>query len=544
MGNCSLRSSRSCMHPSQQGLVEETCAHGIARISKDPTVSGLTLRLIALVRSLVLLLLLAGAAAALYPLWPLQIRETYTESKIELVLDYCGPEGPTITNENTDSSGLLDVLKRKAIKVVSFKATGEESKQLGLPHLTFFQSEEFHATTRERSMGFSFGSFKVNEMHFHVKVNRTFAQAQSCIKGSSSAQHSPKAGEAGAVELFGKAMVNLLAEAGRRKPQRWLMTVPAAHGAILIWRGPETVWSQTYSRFEDVYVPSPAWRAYQLVFNLCRCGFAIVSILVFGKLCHREWEKTVDIWVLQYDYLWEEHTTAEASKAQGDETVGPKARGGEDAVGIGATFEHRYQACSVIFILDHVVGDPQTNSEQWRTGILSAVVQGLVSVLMCALPVLQAMFFQNWKLLCWFLVSLHLGVSFVFFCAYYFAVPWRFRACFFYSHAITSFALLVYSTLYFWNVVLFMATRLIVDPTEVSGYAVAMGTVIIVATVAFSQLIKLRSGILDKQKSGSSSIGETIRFLKTAGKHGQGRGQRRGCDREYCVSSAEDARAH
>mmetsp|Transcript_81108 Transcript_81108/g.233053 ORF Transcript_81108/g.233053 Transcript_81108/m.233053 type:complete len:620 (+) Transcript_81108:47-1906(+) len=478
--------------------------HGIPRISKDPTVSAWSRKLIAVARTSTLCLLLGSTLAALWPLWAVHIYEAASESSIELSLDLCGTEGPRLSGSGVDPGGFVNLLRRKQIKVLTFHPRGAGARNLSLPTLSFFQSEEFLASGRERPMGLSFGSFKVNEMRFSVALAGPSDSAQLCAERL--ARHRGLGRRAQpAVDFFGQAVVAALVLAGRRVPQDWLMTVPQVHGALLVWRGPEKLWSQAAGRFTEVYRPSPGWLSLQLVVAFLRLSLAAAVLVLGGKFVHRQWERCLEVWVVQYDYLWEHAALGWAARCQHHHNPD-----------LACSFRHRYQACSLFFVFDHIIGDPQTNSEDWCKGIWSAAVDGVLLMLPCVLPIVHALFFCKWKLFCWILVSLHLVFSMTFGAAYYFRTPYVQRQVLFKTHAVCSAMLLVYGVVYFCSVVLFMASRLIVNPSDVCGYAVALGTVISVTIVAFSRLSQLRDGVV-RQMEGSSRKGEIIKFLGCIG---------------------------
>merc|ERR1712113_130645 len=90
-------------------------------------------------------------------------------------------------------------------------------------------------------------------------------------------------------------------------------------------------------------------------------------------------------------------------------------------------FTERKQAHSSFFILDHSFGDPEANSQYWCPGISTAVLQGLLSLSVCALPVVHGLFFEQYSKIVRVLVFFYLGSTMVFGAMYYHAMPYHVR---------------------------------------------------------------------------------------------------------------------
>mmetsp|Transcript_88743 Transcript_88743/g.286762 ORF Transcript_88743/g.286762 Transcript_88743/m.286762 type:complete len:610 (+) Transcript_88743:63-1892(+) len=484
-------------------------AHDIPRISKDPEVSASKLKGIAAARTLVFGIMFGGVVAAMALLWRVSILEGVTENSITLGMHYCydggnGTSGVHFKSSGTNPHGFQTILQQTQIKVVKFLPSGDLAKKLGLQPVTFFQSEEFHATTRQRSMGFSFGLFRVNENHFRVEVEGDEAAVRRCIDRLAELDDLEADG-APAMQLFGKAIVQELEESGRREPKIWLMTVPPAHGALLLWQGPETLWSRTNGKFSEVYAPSPAWHAYEICGRVLR--WALTFFLLAGGLLRakRAWAEALEVWVVEYDYLWD--LAGDTHHDRNAESHGPH---------IASAFPHRYQTCSLLFIFDQIIGDPQTNSEEFSKGLLSTVAQGGMLIIQCILPIVHGLFFVEFKVFAFVLVSIYSLSTFVFGAAYYFSMHPEMKAVLFKVHALSATSILFYEVSYLCSFLVFMMTRLIVDPKEVMGIVVGIGTAVVVGIVVLQKLMSFREQ-MEKQMRGTSSKGAIVQFLRESG---------------------------
>mmetsp|Transcript_49213 Transcript_49213/g.105928 ORF Transcript_49213/g.105928 Transcript_49213/m.105928 type:complete len:592 (-) Transcript_49213:7-1782(-) len=481
-----------------------TKGHGIPPISKDPGISIPRRRLIAALRSIVLTIILGSAGAALFLVRGVVFRESVIPNALTLVLDLCEKEGSVteLITAGANPQGHLRILKDRRVKVVTFNPVGELADDLKIPSITYYESEEFR-TWGYATAGYSLGLFEVNHHVLNVTFPGKVGEARKCIHDWAE-KHLLSEDSHPAAEILGEAIAKSLKDANRRKPHDWSLTVPVAHGALLLQDGSDLVWHFSAGQFFEKFRPSSAWYVYAIIVHILRVAIAAVMTFLVGGFLHKEWEQALQIWVVQYDYLWE-HATG------GGDNVDRNMADGK----LASTFKHRYQACSLFFIFDHIVKDPQSNTEGLLLGLASAVLDGVLTASIAILPVVQALFFPAWKPVAFGLSGLHFLMSIIFGCSYYFALHVDRRIHLFRAHMLCVCSLSIYSIIYITSIILFLVSRLVVEPSTVCEYVLAVGTVLAVATAAPWQLSRMRQTLIKEMQEHSK--GHTIRLLRFIG---------------------------
>lgn len=495
---------------------------GIPQVRMDPSVTQAEMHKIAIVRSAILFLVFGVVLLGMVPLWHINIQEEVTTSSLNLILDLCDETAPNITGTGLNPSAVFKVLGHTDVHLMYFAPVGDAAVELGLPELLYTESEELFSGGTGRLLGYSFGTFSANQVRLRV-ILKPAPEKHSISECVAKIASKRLMARVNAADMFGQAIVAALRIAGRRVPKDWLMTTPQVHGALLVWMGPNKIWSNAASAFVEIYTPSISWKTYNTVVRVLRVLLCATVLVVVSRFFHNIWLEKMQIWIVQYDYLW-----ANVPNVPGNPTVGPekdrhdhaekrdRSVSANELHQLTKTLHHRYQACSLFFILDHGPGDPQKNSENWLAGIVSAVLHALVFVLVAALPVVQSLFFYELKPAVFFAVSAYSLSTIAFGTTYYFAIPFSSRQLLFAAHAVSWVITFVWGAYYFTSVVLFMATRVVVDTQETLKYAMTLGSALAYVFVASAKLGELRH-LFESKVFHKNSKGHVIKFLKFMG---------------------------
>jgi len=486
---------------------------GIAEVKRDTSVSSLQLNMIGVARIGILWLVLGGGLAVLIMLSSssARIQDLPTTCEIELEFRICD-DTPVLVSTGLNSTGFLGFIADETTMAVTFNPKGDLAlNTFSLPQLRYFASEEVYMGTEGRMMGLSFGLFTVNELIFDVHVDKS--STMSCVK--SEVQSLQVDVKQPALAFYGQAVENALSNAGRRLPQ-------ATGGPLLIRTDTSKTWSSMAGTFGHTLEMSSMVETYWAIFNMLRICITVLLLFVVGRFAYTQWVKAVEIWVVQYDYLWEHDEATRkgyvtpSNDAEGTSSALLKTSAREPIKSSTKThesvFEDAVQACSLLFVLDHVVGDAQTNSEGWVQGLGSALLHGAMSLLLCVMPVVHALFFPAWKGVSFGLTATYFVVTMVFGVMYYMGLPYNIaRRCTLYIYLGLVSLVIVYGAYYLVTAVLFLLTRLIVHTAVALSYLILVASVVFYFVFSVKLEMTMKETLEKDMKSKSKNKGAVIK---------------------------------
>jgi len=493
--------------PMSTDNLRERLLDGVHQVHANPTVSKSKRVAISITKTLICWGCLAAGAIGTWKLKSAEFVEDLDRSPLELELKFCGPNAPALVANDTGlSNGLDELLSIESHKIFRFVPTG----RIAMSSIWYYESEELRAEPLQTSYAFSFGMFGHKGLQLHVKVDDGTPEEVACLPAPGRARDDR------AEDLFGLAVVQHLKKAGRRTPRASIPTVPGVHGALLIRNDDTRVWSSSLDKFNGEYHVSLAMKIYSYIVIALRICATIGIILGAGRAGLQSWWQATEVWVPQYDYLWERMqydirgfqqnahfhhiSDAEVKSLMGSRSAWKLAN-----------------ACGVFWVLDHVVGNPELNQESCRTAIVSAFVQGVSLVSLIGLPLLHTFFFPEWNVFCYSIVAFHLLQSAGFSMAYYWGMPLQKREGFYYGFLASATALVVYNIAYAASITLFMATRLVVMPGESICIIGSLGSVLLYSVMMTTGLRRMRIDVISKMTRSRATHGEILEALEETG---------------------------
>eukprot|EP00928_Gymnodinium_smaydae_P040166 TRINITY_DN27288_c0_g1_i1.p1 TRINITY_DN27288_c0_g1~~TRINITY_DN27288_c0_g1_i1.p1 ORF type:complete len:664 (-),score=95.57 TRINITY_DN27288_c0_g1_i1:316-2307(-) len=516
-------------------LLRERTADGKAIISSDANVTESQKDCIAIVRSVLLVLLLATGVASLIVLAQrMSFMEgtsdpsTWRSFARNLSINICSAEPqeplrlmPLPLDANTTS--LNDALADWFNNKFKFVPVGPTAQMLGLSELRYFSSEEFVGEAVESYyLAMSFGLFTLSPTTFRV-----------VIEGKGDCDNSDK--------RFARAVAATLRIAGRRESRNKLRVgLSDVHGALLLQMDANhpqdpllgQVWDTPNSCFVGTFQRSPGWKAQQVSFFGLTAVLTILVAGVLSRALYVEWKEAIPYWVAKYDWLWsrpELHPTAEQLDARDmmsptidkmlklSELSVPVGQGVDAVVRAptttgGVPFVDRIQLASLFFLLDDVLVDGQTNLERWLPAILSTLLQAAAVLVVLVVP-MSVTFFIRAALIPFCVMALfHVGSSAAFGVCYYNSLPWRRRRSLLCLHFVGLGLCLIWNLAFMMAVVIFMVGRVVVEPEKVVGIAVPIVSIALYAVAIFSNLRSLQRTV-QRRLRGEASQGHITRFL-------------------------------
>eukprot|EP00931_Biecheleriopsis_adriatica_P006176 TRINITY_DN107627_c0_g1_i1.p1 TRINITY_DN107627_c0_g1~~TRINITY_DN107627_c0_g1_i1.p1 ORF type:complete len:658 (+),score=96.75 TRINITY_DN107627_c0_g1_i1:120-2093(+) len=354
------------------------------------------------------------------------------------------------------------------------------------------------------------------------------------------------------VDLWAANVQTTLVAAGRRHlalPPDKGLPLHRSFGGILLRRDSDTIFGPTKHTFtEDKFYYSPASQWMQAACIVLLCLLSSNVVIVGGRAAFEDWQAGVQEWIVEYEYLWK-YPKVRKTILKKDFMVGMQVlvpfpdEMGRDAidsaphrrratvVGIDVLREiscemlprgsgnivkipwdqkeelvrnkkerasceidvsdipSLLEACSPLFILDHVIGDVVKNCEEVRPAISSACIQGLILGLV---PILiwSAAFFSEGHLAIPMIIVLvcHWFAVVTFGSLYHFYVSWSVRRPFLLLLQGTLTFCVIATVTFLISVVLFILQMLVADPDQVISVALFLGTLISYPVIVLAQL--------------------------------------------------------
>lgn len=470
---------------------------GIPSVPANAMVPQSTRNAIAVARTAVLWALLGATGVGAYFTKSAVLTDAPTVARLPLGLRPCGANVSELVAHSTGAEpteGLQEILEREEHKEFHFVPMGAAVSEWALPELRYFESEELWAEPPQYFRAYSLWLLGREAVTFNV----TLSGDTGCLAGATK-DH--------VADLFGDAVTRQLKAAERREPRAAMPTTPMAHGAVMLRMDSGRMWSASLSKFDQPYYPSQSMNLRSWLVLALQVSIVALGVLVFGRAGFEAWWKATAVWVVQYDFLW----------VQADlHHSGPYGQIDPSHVVHRRSLWKLANACGVFWVLDHIVGDPQTNDERWSTALGSAVVHGLFMAGVTALPGLHASFWPEWHNCCFALVIAHVVLCMLYGASYYWSVPFLTRRPLYYGSLATTSVLLVSSAFYFVGVLLFMSTRLVVMPKQAVAIVGSLGALVLYIVVVSTGLMRLRESI-QQRAEGKSTKGRVISKLRSSG---------------------------
>ncbi|CAE7462484.1 kmo [Symbiodinium pilosum] len=138
-------------------------------------------------------------------------------------------------------------------------------------------------------------------------------------------------------------------------------------------------------------------------------AFGLMLLLCFSVLkwickeIRHDWKFSCDVWVAQYEYLWERakrkdifssdsHTLSEKEMEEALHKKPPKKEGDE----LHLTFQERLQMCSPFFVLDNFLSNAYTCEEQAGMAVISSLFHAVVFSAVCLIPCYACCLLPAW----------------------------------------------------------------------------------------------------------------------------------------------------
>jgi len=517
--------------------LREKISDGLPNIKRDENVSEQRRKMIAGLRSTCLFFILT----VLTLLWlslllsDLGVGEVATAVQIRPSVDLCvrGANGrPSLTPIPDD---MKDKKARQMLFVPKVQETGMEDFA-GITSLEYYETEDWkNSVPLHKNLFLSFGLFKVNPIEVPVDIFNV-----SCVT----------ANESGSA-LFAQGVATGLAGASRRA----LKIAPTsgvpfarAHGSVLIQSGTDLMFDAGKGDFTDKFYHSPAWKILSIVSAVLVGMTTVYLIFVGGRIAYVEWLERTEELVLQYDYLWNldflrkkvlmdsVKKICNEEKAEGTSISVVKQIFGSDSSDTvehlerqldeanhsffenhgldkrdGQMFQSALSAATPFFVLDHLVGNVWSNSEQCKRGVNSAVCHGVVMGGIPAVLVTAAIYCGEWfriPVLIW--VCVHWLITMVFGILYYFYVRYEWRWPFLYMLLVDLAGMAICTMVYVISVAVFLASQIVAYPQEILKIVLPIASVLVYVFVVVSRLCSMRDSykkIIEQSKKEKHETG-------------------------------------
>merc|ERR1711972_658247 len=177
----------------------------------------------------------------------------------------------------------------------------------------------------------------------------------------------------------------------------------------------------------------------------------------------------------------------------------------------------KLQACTIHFMIDHLVGDVSKNSVDVQAALLSAALDGLVMGIFPSVCVVCALLYRSLQYYVFGLILAHWLLTTIFGGMYFGTCPFEYRRPVLYSMMIVMVSILFASSIYTASVLLFFFVQVVGNPEDVIPIAVSFGSVAIYPFILWPQLKSIRQTLKDvrsRKGENKGQIGKAIDKLQ------------------------------